>query len=48
MAENIEVMLSEEEVDRKISELGARISKDYEGKEVFLYMYIKGASFFCM
>ncbi len=46
MAENIEVMLSEEEVDRKISELGARISKDYEGKEVFLICILKGASFF--
>lgn len=46
MTEHIEVMLSEEEIDRKISELGAQISKDYEGKEVFLICILKGACFF--
>lgn len=46
MAEHIEVMLSEEEVDKRIGELGAQISKDYEGKEVTLICILKGASFF--
>lgn len=46
MAERIEVMLSEEEVDKRISELGAKISEDYAGKEVFLICILKGASFF--
>ena len=32
MSEKVRVLLSEEEVDQKISELGAKISRDYEGK----------------
>ena len=36
MAERIKVMLTEEEVDAKIREIGEQISKDYEGKEVHL------------
>ena len=46
MAETIEVLLSEEEVDKRISELGKQISEDYAGKEVFLICILKGASFF--
>ena len=33
MAERVEVMLSEEEVDRRIQEIGEQISKDYAGKQ---------------
>ena len=33
MAEHIRVLLSEEEVDRRIQEIGDQISKDYAGKE---------------
>ena len=33
MAEHIKVLVSEEEVDKRIRELGERISKDYAGKE---------------
>ena len=32
MSERIRVLLTEEEVDRKISEIGAKISEDYQGK----------------
>lgn len=46
MAEYIETLLTEEEVDRKISELGARISADYAGRQVHLVGILKGASFF--
>lgn len=46
MAEHIRVMLSEEEVDRKIQEIGTQISKDYEGKEIHLICVLKGGSFF--
>ena len=46
MAETIEIMLSEEEVDKRISELGKKISDDYAGKEVTLICILKGASFF--
>ena len=44
----IEVLLSEEEVDRRISEIGAEISRDYEGKTVHLIGILKGsAPFMC-
>ena len=46
MKENIKVLISEEEMDRKIRELGAQISKDYEGKQVHMIGVLKGASFF--
>ena len=46
MAERIEVLLSEEEVDAKIKEIGEQISKDYEGKQVHLVCVLKGGSFF--
>ena len=46
MAEHIDVYLSEKEVDRRIRELGEQISKDYEGKSVYLLCILKGSSFF--
>ena len=36
MAEHVEVMLSEEEVDKRIQEIGDQISKDYAGKTVHI------------
>jgi hypoxanthine phosphoribosyltransferase len=46
--ETIEVLLTEEEVNAKISELGAAISRDYEGKNVHLICVLKGgAPFMC-
>lgn len=45
MDERIKVLLSEEEVDGKIRELGNQISKDYEGKEVHLICVLKGGVF---
>lgn len=46
MAERIEVLLTEEEVDKRIQEIGDRISKDYAGKQVHLVCVLKGGSFF--
>ena len=46
MSEQIRVLLSEEELDRKIAELGERISKDYEGESVHLICILKGSIFF--
>ncbi len=46
MAEQIEVLLSEEEVNKKIREIGEQISKDYAGKKIHLVCVLKGASFF--
>ena len=42
MAEHIKVLVSEEEVDKRIRELGERISKDYAGKEVHMICVLKG------
>lgn len=46
MAEKIKVLLSEEEVDAKIKEIGEQISKDYAGRQVHLVCVLKGGSFF--
>ncbi len=46
MAEKIRVLLSEEEVDAKIKQIGEQISRDYAGKEVHLVCVLKGGSFF--
>ncbi len=46
MAEKVRVMISEEDVDRRIAEIGAQISKDYEGQSVHLVCILKGSIFF--
>lgn len=46
MAEHVRVLLTEEEVDRRIQEIGNQINKDYEGKQVHLICVLKGGSFF--
>lgn len=46
MAERIEVLLTEEEVDKRIQEIGEQISKDYAGKKVHLVCVLKGGSFY--
>ena len=46
MNNKIKVLLSEEEVDARIAELGAQISKEYEGEEIFMICTLKGACFF--
>lgn len=42
----IRVMISEEKVNARIAQMGAQISKDYEGKEVHLIAILKGSVFF--
>ena len=46
MSEKIRVLLSEEEVDKRIQEIGEQINKDYAGKEVHLICVLKGGVFF--
>ena len=46
MAEKIKVLISEEEVDARIRELGEKISKEYEGKQINLICVLKGGVFF--
>ena len=36
MEVNISVMISEEEIDKRIREMGEKISRDYAGKTVHL------------
>lgn len=45
MSDNIRVLISEEEVSRKIKLLAEQISKDYEGKQVHLICVLKGGVF---
>ena len=42
MGDKIRVMYSEEEVDKRIRELGEQISKRYEGKTVHMICVLKG------
>ena len=44
--ENIRVMISEEDVNKRIAEMGAQISEDYAGKEIHLIAILKGSVFF--
>ena len=46
MSENIRELISEENVDARIRELGEQISKDYEGESVHLVCILKGACIF--
>ena len=46
MEEKIRVLLTEEEVNRRISEVAAAVSRDYEGKTVHLICVLKGGVFF--
>ena len=46
MAETVRVLVEEEEVDKRIRDLGEQLGKDYEGKEVHLICVLKGGVFF--
>ena len=46
MAENVRILLKEEEVDKRIAEVAAMINRDYAGKEVHLICILKGGVFF--
>ena len=46
MAERIRVLLSEEEVDKRIREIAGEINRDYAGRAVHLICILKGGAFF--
>lgn len=46
MADKISVMISEEEIEKRVKEMAAQIDKDYEGEEVLLICILKGSIFF--
>lgn len=43
---NISVMISEEDIKRRTAELGAEITKRFEGESVYLICILKGSVFF--
>ena len=46
MKENIKILISEADVDKKIEEIGKAISERYAGKTVHLICVLKGGAFF--
>ncbi len=46
MAETVNVLIDEETVEKRIKELGEKISEDYAGKQVHLICVLKGGVFF--
>ena len=42
----ISVLISEEDVEKRVRELAAQINKDYEGKTLRLICILKGSVFF--
>lgn len=44
--ENIEILISEENLQKRIKELAIEIKKDYNGEEVIFVSVLKGAVFF--
>ena len=46
MSDKISVLISEEDVEKRIQEIGSAISKEYEGKCVHLICVLKGGVFF--
>lgn len=46
MTDKISVLISEEEVGKRIRELAEQITKEYEGKEIRLICVLKGSVFF--
>ncbi|MBQ2117168.1 MAG: hypoxanthine phosphoribosyltransferase [Lachnospiraceae bacterium] len=46
MKEVIKVMMTEQEIDARVRQIGEQISKDYAGQEVHLVCVLKGGSFF--
>lgn len=46
MKETVHVMLSEETIEKRISEMAEQINREYEGKEIRLICILKGSVFF--
>ena len=46
MLESVEVMITKEEIDKKVAELGEIISNDYAGKKISLVCILKGGVVF--
>lgn len=46
MSEKVRVLISEEEVAKRVREMGSQISKDYDGEPVHLVSVLRGGVFF--
>ena len=46
MSEKIDVLISEEDVNKRIKELAAQIDSDYEGKVIHMISILRGGVFF--
>lgn len=46
MKETVGVLIDEETIDKRIREMGAAISSEYEGKQLHMICVLKGGSFF--
>ena len=46
MGDTIKVLIPEEEVCKRIRELGVQISRDYAGREIHMICVLKGGVFF--
>ncbi len=45
---NIQVLIDEEKLQKRIKELGDQISKEYEGKEIIVICVLRGAAYFAV
>ena len=45
-AANIEVLISEEEISKRVAEMGAEITKRFQGESVYLICILRGSIFF--
>lgn len=41
------ILISKEQIDGRISELGAQISKDYDGKNLYVLSLLRGSFIYC-
>lgn len=46
MKDHISVMISEQQVEKRIEELGEKISQDYKGKSIHMICILKGGVYF--
>lgn len=46
MAESVKILIPEEDVAKRIEEMGKQISEEYEGKQIHMICVLKGGVFF--
>lgn len=45
MSESVSVLISEEELERKIDQIAGQINRDYAGRQLHLLCILKGSMF---